>query len=133
MIHDLLAFDRKESFEHALSILVISAIAVPPSIILSPVDSNPVSPEPAMFSCTAEGVPRPNISWWRMDNETEVTVSENSFTRISTTTLDDCHISSILTFTETQPFMSGVYVCSATNEVASARKCATLSVGGKFK
>ena len=91
-----------------------------------------VSPDPAMFSCTADGIPRPDITWLRVNNGTEMEVMEDSSTQITTTTLSDRLIMSVLTFNETQPSRSGVYVCSVTNLVRSTRAGAVLIVNGRL-
>ena len=105
--------------------------AVAPSITVPPNNVSVVSPDPAMFSCTADGVPRPDITWWRVDNGTEVEVMEDPSTRITTTTINDRVIMSDLTFNVTQPFRSDVYACRATNILNSARAIADLTVNGK--
>ena len=102
-------------------------------LTISPMSVSVVSPDPAMFSCTVDGVPRPNITWLRVNNGTETEVLENSFVHINITTLTNGS-TSVLTFSETQPSMSGVYVCLARNMSASAgemRSNATLTVYGK--
>ena len=91
-----------------------------------------VSPDPAMFSCTADGVPRPDITWLRVNNGTEMEVLEDSSAQITTTTLSDRLIMSVLTFSETQPSRSGVYVCSATNSVRSTRAETVLIINGRL-
>ena len=91
-----------------------------------------MSPDPAMFSCTADGVPRPDITWLRVSNGTEMEVLEDSSTQITSTTLSDRHIMSILTFSGTQPSRSVVYVCSAENLLDSARGVAELTVNGEL-
>ena len=92
-----------------------------------------MSADPAMFSCTADGVPRPNITWWRVyNNGTEVEVMEDSSTQITTTAQNDRLMMTALTFNETQPFRSGMYVCQATNLLDSARATAELTVNGKL-
>ena len=91
-----------------------------------------VSPDPAMFSCTADGVPRPDITWMRVNNGTEMEVLEDSSTQITTTILNDLLIMSVITFNETQPSRSVVYVCSAENLLDSARRVAELTVNGEL-
>ena len=108
-------------------------ISVAPSITAPPMSVNVVSPDPAMFSCTADGVPRPDITWLRVNNGTEMEVLEDSSTQITTTTLSDRLIMSVLTFNETQSSRSGVHVCSATNLLGSAREVAELTVNGELK
>ena len=104
-------------------------LTVAPSFITPPLNVSVVSPETAMFSCTADGVPRPDITWWRVNNGTEMEVMEDSFTQI---TLSDRLTMSVLTFSETQPFRSGVYVCLAANLVDSATAMAELTVNGEL-
>ena len=92
-----------------------------------------VSPDPAMFSCTADGVPRPDITWLRVNNGTEMEVLEDSSTQITTTIVNDRLVMSYLTFHETHPFRSGVYVCLATNRLGSSRAMGKLTVNGKLR
>ena len=92
-----------------------------------------VSPDPAMFSCYADGVPRPNITWIRVMSGTEMEVMEDSSTQITTTIFNDRFIMSILTFSETQPSRSGVYVCSAANLVDTVGAMAELTVNGEIQ
>ena len=106
---------------------------VAPSITAPPMSVSVVSPDPAMFSCTADGVPRPDITWLRVNNGTETEMPEDSSTQITTTTLNGRLIMSILTFNKTQPFRSGMYVCSVTNLLGSAREMAGLIVNGELK
>ena len=101
-----------------------------PSITAPPMSVSVVSPDPAMFSCTADGVPRPDITWLRVNNGTEMEVMEDSSTQITTTTLSDHLIMSVLAFNETQPFRSGTYVCSGTNLLGSVREMAGMTVNG---
>ena len=92
-----------------------------------------MSPDPAMFSCTADGVPRPDITWLRVNNGTEMELMEDSSTHITTTIVNDRLVISTLTFHETHPFRSGVYVCSVTNLLGSASQVAELTVNGELK
>ena len=105
-------------------------VAVAPFILVPPMSVSVVSPGPTIFSCTVDGVPRPDITWWRVYNETEMVVVEDSSTQINTTALSDCLTMSVLSFTETQPFRSGVYMCLAANLLDSARAMAELIVNG---
>ena len=105
---------------------------VAPSITAPPMSVSVVSPDPAVFSCTADGVPRPDITWLRVNNGTEMEVMEDSSTQIITTIVNDRLIMSILTSNETQPSRSGVYVCLGTNLLESVRGIAELTVNGEF-
>ncbi len=93
-------------------------------------DVSVVSPDPALFSCTADGVPTPTISWLRVDNGTEIDVTTDSNVQISNATINRT-IMSNLTFNETQPLRSGVYICVASNLLGSAAEMAQLTVNGR--
>ena len=108
-------------------------VIVAPSITTPPMSVSVVSPDPATFSCTADGVPRPDITWWRVNDGTEMEVIEDSSTQITTSTVNGRLIMSIFIFNETQPFRSGVYVCSAANILDPARAMANLTVNGRLK
>ncbi len=88
-----------------------------------------VSPDPALFSCTADGVPRPIISWLRVDNGTEVDVTTDSTVQISNALINRTIVSN-LTFNEAQPVRSGVYICVTSNMLGSATEMAQLTVNG---
>ena len=88
-----------------------------------------VSPDPALFSCTADGVPRPTISWLRVDNGTEVDVTTDSTVQISNALINRTIVSN-LTFNEAQPVRSGVYICVTSNMLGSATEMAQLTVNG---
>ena len=104
---------------------------VAPSITVPPMDVSVVSPDRALFSCTADGVPIPTISWLRMDNGTEVDVIADSAVLISNTPIDNRTVMSNLIFNETQPVRSGVYICVASNLLGSATEMAQLTVNGE--
>ena len=89
-----------------------------------------VAPNPALFSCTADGVPRPTISWLRRDNGTEVDVTTDSNVQINNAPINRTIVSN-LTFNEAQPVRSGVYICVASNLLGSATEMAQLTVNGR--
>ena len=71
------------------------------------------------MACTASGIPRPTITWWRKDRERlrgQVT---------STNTRD--RVTSTITIPRVQTRESGVYICTATN-VESVREKVRLTV-----
>ena len=72
----------------------------------------------ATFMCTAEGLPRPNITWFRLLNEVPQALPVDRF---SVQTMDgpgERTVTSVLTIENAQPALAGMYVCNATNEVA---------------
>ncbi len=114
------------------SIYLYHSFTVAPSISVPPVNVSVVSPDPTLLSCTADGLPSPYISWFRLDNGTEVVLTTDSVLQIDTIFADDNRtVMSNLTFNETQPFRSGVYVCVASNLLESVRAMAQLTVNGK--
>ena len=90
-----------------------------------------VSPDPALFSCTADGVPTPTISWLRVDNGTQVDVTTDSNVQINNAPINRTIVSN-LTFNEAQPVRSGVYNCVASNLLGSAAEMAQLTVNGRY-
>ena len=90
-------------------------------------------PDAAMFVCTAMARPRPSISWYRIENNSHtlltgdedgvsITFGDGDTERTRTSTL---------LFDPTRPFFSAVYICEASNVVASAEINATLMVYGE--
>ena len=85
-----------------------------------------------MFSCTAEGVPLPDITWIRIDNAgTESEVISSNSSQINNTPMSDRVLMSTLTFSEAQPSDSAMYRCVASNILGTADAVAQLIVNGE--
>ena len=98
-----------------------------------------VSPNPAMFNCSATAKPRADIQWMRggmvlsntLDGSTKITITpitqgDCNITRPPS----ECVLTSTLEITETIPDDAGEYVCYATNPVGSVLETASLIVNG---
>ena len=81
-----------------------------------PVNQTVTSPDDATFSCTASGLPRPNITWTSPDSVTLV-----SGVNDTTITEDDSggerSLVSTLYIINASPSSSGEYTCNADNTV----------------
>ena len=90
------------------------------------------APNPVTFSCTASGLPRPNITW--SDPSSTLLISGSGVT-ITEMRIGERVIFSTLNISMTVPSNSGNYTCVADNGVTGQgdlnRVDATLSVHGK--
>ena len=83
----------------------------------------------ATFTCVAEGLPRPNITWYNLLTESPQELSQDE--RFSVETVDgagDRQVRSNLTIINAQPLLAGMYACNASNEVAMDAAMANLTV-----
>lgn len=95
---------------------------------------NVTQPGLAMFTCIAMGIPRPWITWYRVEldeSQTMLTGVEEGVSITSTNGENEWIINSILEFDPTRPLFSALYICEATNPVSSSETNATLDVYGK--
>ena len=116
---------------HSLCIYI-----VPPTVMVITEKSILVTqPAPAMFMCSAIARPRSSITWYRVElngSRTTITGMEDEAITLTTTNgSSERTLNSFLNFTSTQPFLSAMYVCVATNPVDSAEDNATLTVYGE--
>ena len=73
------------------------------------------APGAVSFTCTASGVPRPNITWFSPSSET--LVSGNNGVTITEMQEGDREIVSTLSIATTAPSVAGQYSCVAENGV----------------
>ena len=115
---------------------MLLSLSVAPSITTPPVDVIVTSPETAVFTCEADGVPTPTITWWRYDTTltevTEVTDAMENVT-INVTSSDSRTVMSTLTFTNTQPILAAQYRCTTSNLLGMASENVTLTVNGELR
>ena len=80
-----------------------------------------VSPNPAVFTCEADGVSIPVITWWRRESSNSLTqlYSDGVNVTISDRNLTARTKQSNLTILQPQPVDVAEYVCVATNEIGS--------------
>ena len=96
-------------------------------------DTTVVSPNLAVFTCEADGVSTPVITWWRRESSDSLTQlsSDGINVTISDRNLDSRTRQSNLTILQSQPVDAVEYVCRATNEIGSNTASAVLTVYGK--
>ena len=103
---------------------------VPGTITVPPMDTTVVSPNPAVFTCVADGVSIPVITWWRQEPSIQLS-SDGINVTISDRNLTSRTVQSNLTILQSQPVDTAEYVCVATNEITSATASEILTVYGK--
>ena len=108
--------------------------SVPATIMIPPMDRTVVSPNPAVFTCEADGVSTPVITWWRRESSNSLTQlsSDGINVTISEENLDSRTVQSNLTILQSQPVDAVEYVCRATNEIGSNTASAVLTVYGMY-
>ena len=120
-------------YTHNICVPTFHSTPVPATIIVSPMNTTVVSPNPTVFTCVADGVSIPVITWWRRE-------FSNSLTQLSSdginVTISDRNLTartkqSNLTILQPQPVDAVEYICVATNEITSDTASAVLTVYGK--
>lgn len=102
-----------------------------PNITTTPVDTVVLTSTSANFICTAIGIPRPNITWVYFFDDNILLLSPDNYSIEVAIGPGDFQIMSTLILDNVQPFMSGVYVCNASNEVGSEIDVANLTIYSK--
>ena len=123
---------------HPSSYLSIYYILVGPNITSSPMNQIVVSPSNTTFTCVAEGLPRPTISWFiTVPNGSLVELPRNDpalgLSIEDTTGPGDRVVMSVTTITNILPFLGTTYTCVASNEVDTQEAAANLTVLSKCK
>ena len=93
-----------------------------------------VQPEDATFTCVATARPRPNITWWRVESDGNLTqvLEEANVTSITEMISGERVLMSNLTIEETEACDAGNYTCVAENEVGKENQTGTAIVLGEF-
>ena len=105
--------------------------AVGPDITTPPMDQAVVSPDSATFTCVAEGLPRPNITWFMLTGDGPQGLPAGVLVQ-SVNGIGDRQVMSTLTISNTQPQVAAMYVCNATNDVNVEFAMATLTVNSEL-
>ena len=121
-------------------LLMFYVIVVGPNITSGHMNKLVVSPGNmyTTFTCVAEGLPRPTISWFiTVPNGTQVELprndSELGLSIENTNGPGDREVMSVITITNILPFFSTTYTCVVSNEVNTQVAAANLTVLSKCK
>jgi len=108
--------------------------SVPATIMIPPINTTVVSPNPAVFTCVADGVLTPVITWWMREPDNSLTQLSSDGVNVTTTEddLDSRTRQSNLTILQPQPVDAAEYVCVASNELATDMASAVLTVYGRY-
>ena len=91
-----------------------------------------VDPEETSFTCVAEGLPRPTISWFYQQNDVTMETFNTSYFSIDVMNgIGDHQVMSTLTVTSVRPSLARRYICNATNVVSVDTEEASLVVHSK--
>ena len=91
-----------------------------------------VAPDDATFFCEATARPGPNITWWRVETDGNLTQLVNGTDySIEDGATGERIRNSTLIVTEAEPSDAGTYVCVAMNIVDSIEAFAVLNVHGE--
>jgi len=88
------------------------------NIIVPPTNAIVEDPNGVSFKCTADGLPRPTISWVRVQNNVAMGINNN--TDFAITLNNDANIrqvTSVLTVASVRPSLAGELICNASNIV----------------
>ena len=89
-----------------------------PAVVVSPVTLTVNESGTALFQCSASGNPEPAVSWSKLDNQSEITLSALSRGKLELKKVTGND--------------SGVYQCSATNILGKSWEVVRLAVNGEF-
>ena len=109
-------------------------LSISATIMIPPTNTIVVSPSPAVFTCVADGVLTPVITWWRRESDNSLTQLSSDGVNITITedNLDSRTRQSNLTVLQPQPVDATEYVCVASNELATDMASAVLTVYGRY-
>lgn len=102
-----------------------------PNITTSPVDTVVLTSTNSILTCTAIGIPKPNITWVYFFDDNLLVFSPDEYSIEVAIGPGNFQTMSTLTLNNVQPFMSGVYGCNASNEVGSEIDVANLTIYSK--
>ena len=109
-------------------------LSISATIMIPPTNTIVVSPSPAVFTCVADGVLTPVITWWRRESDNSLTQLSSDGVNITITedNLDSRTRQSTLTLLQSQPADATEYVCVTSNELATDMASAMLTVYGRY-
>ena len=111
------------------------AHTVPVNITTPPSDTTVVSPNNATLTCTADGVPAPNITWSRVVDGNVMVIPEMSPDNaviVIPIQIDERTTVSTISFFFTVTFIAAEYTCRASNLLGTDAQAAVLTVQGEL-
>ena len=105
---------------------------VPPDIYEQSQNQTVVQPSNASFSCSANGLPRPSITWLRVVSGSLLPITQSSKYTIVSTPIGEQNQTSTLMILNTSPEDATEYACHAANLEGSTVTTATLTVHGEL-
>ena len=105
---------------------------VAPTIYQQLQDLIAVQPNTATFTCSASGLPQPAISWLRLVNGQQLTISHSSKYSIVTAPVGTQNMTSTLTVSNTAIDDAVSYTCNATNQAGFVASTGSLTVQCKL-
>ena len=111
-------------------IIIILSTSVAPTIYQQLQNQVALQPNTATFTCSANGLPQPTISWLRLSNGQSLTITESSKYSIVTKPVGIQNVTSILTVSNTSTDDAVTFTCNATNLAGSANSSSALTVQG---
>ena len=92
-----------------------------------------VSPDNASFTCVANGVPQPAITWLNDSMVLEIPPMVPDTLMVTEMIMDERTTKSILQLLMVQPIYASSYTCRASNDLGIDEVTANLVVHGKYK
>ena len=115
-----------------LDIIVVFPLTVGPVITRPPRNDLVVTGSNVSFICSAEGLPRPNITWFALTDADPVELMAPFFSFEIVEGPGERNITSIVTFINVQPILGRAYTCNATNIVNEVHSTVNLTVLGEL-
>ena len=113
----------------------VFCIVYPDAVINIDRDLVVTQPSVATFVCTAMGIPRPSITWYKVEMDNSHTMLSGTELGVSITLNNsdsESTLNSTLVLYPTRPFHSAVYICESTNLLSSTDTNASLTVYGTY-
>ena len=119
-------------YHYTNGLLNFSLPSVAPTIYQQPQDQVAVKNYTATFTCSTNGLPRPDITWMRVVNGLSLIITATSKYSIATTPIGVQNQTSTLIVSNASFDDATSYICQANNTVGSTDASATLTVQGIF-
>ena len=113
-------------------LLLLLLFSVASNITMPPANATVVDPNGVSFTCISEGLLRPTISWFLVQNNVVSGISNDTDFTITTDEAGTRQVTSVLTVSSVRPSLAGQFTCNASNIVDNVLQSATLTVHSKL-